>query len=54
MSAEIHSEIMGWVCARMAFAVTCSRPLDSWVESEIEKRTRMTMMHGAGLTHYPH
>ena len=48
-----HSEVMGWVCARMAFAILRATNL-CLRGSRVKWRNGHGMDDGAGLPHFPH
>ena len=48
-----HSEVMGWVRARMAFAILCATNL-CLRGSRVKWRCGHSMDDGAGLPHFPH
>ena len=48
-----HSEVMGWVHARMAFAILCATNL-CLRGSRVKWRSGHGMDDGAGLPHFPH
>ena len=46
-----HSEVMGWVCAKMAFAILCATNLFLH-GSRVKWRSGHGMDDGAGLRHF--